>query len=75
MPDSFFRPFTGHDPVKDHYRGDMAIWCLERHGKGINMVMMDNSVQRFRPRQLWTLDWHPTFQEERANLLQNGNSP
>jgi len=80
LPDDFYRPFngpsyqeeTGAAPLTDDYPGDMAIWCLERHGKGINMVMMDNSVQRFRPRQLWTLDWYKTFQEERTRLFQTG---
>ena len=61
--------------MTNHYRSDMAIWCVERHGKGINMVMMDNSVQRFRPKQLWTLDWYDTFQEERAKRLENGDPP
>jgi len=75
LPANFIKPFTGWDPATDHFRGDMAIWCLERHGKGINMVMMDASVQRLRPRQLWTLDWYKTFQEERTKLLQNGESP
>ena len=69
LPDDFHRPFTGYDRMNDHYRGDMAIWCLERHGKGINMAMLDGSVQRFRPSQLWTLDWYKTFQQERAKLL------
>jgi prepilin-type N-terminal cleavage/methylation domain-containing protein/prepilin-type processing-associated H-X9-DG protein len=75
LPDNFSVPFTGWDPVTNNYRGDMAIWCLERHGKGINMVFVDGHVQRIRPRQLWTLDWYDTFQEERAKLRQNGNSP
>lgn len=53
----------------------MAIWCLERHGQGINMVMVDGSVQRLRPRKLWTLHWSETFQEEQATLLPQGGSP
>ena len=72
LPDNFFMPFTGWN---QNYRGDMAIWCLERHGKGINMVFVDGHVQRFRPRQLWTLDWYDTFQQERARLLRQTNSP
>jgi len=72
LPEDFSDPIAGHWPPKN---GDMAIWCLERHGKGINMVMMDNSVQRFRPRQLWTLDWYNTFQEERGKLPQPDGSP
>ena len=73
LPDSFSDPLPVWPPPPRH--GDMSIWCLERHGKGINMVMMDNSVQRIRPRQLWTLDWYDTFQEERMKLLQQGSSP
>jgi hypothetical protein len=46
----------------------MAIWCLERHGKGINMAMANGSAQRFRRTQLWTLHWSKPFQDERANL-------
>lgn len=54
----------------------MAIWCLERHGKGINLAMVDGSVQRFRPPHLWTLHWSETFQEERATILRaGGRSP
>lgn len=74
LPVDLYRPFKGPvnrdgtETFTADYRGDMAIWCLERHGKGINMVMMDGSVQHFRHRQLWTLDWYKTFQEERAKI-------
>jgi prepilin-type processing-associated H-X9-DG protein len=53
----------------------MDLWCLERHGKGINLVMVDGSVQRFQPKQLWTLHWSKTFQEERAKLAADLPSP
>jgi prepilin-type processing-associated H-X9-DG protein len=75
LPESFSEPFTGWDPVTNPYRGDMAIWCLERHGKGINMNMMDGSVRRFRPKELWTLHWTKTFQEERLKLLESRVPP
>ncbi|MBI4324681.1 MAG: prepilin-type N-terminal cleavage/methylation domain-containing protein [Chloroflexi bacterium] len=75
LPDNFYRPVKGWDQVFDPDKGAMAIWCLERHSKGINMALVDGSVQRFRPRQLWTLHWSKTFQDERAKLLAGRSSP
>lgn len=81
LPTDRNRPFkgpiyrNGTEPFTADYRGDMAIWCLERHGRGINMVMVDGSVQRLRPRQLWDLHWSNRFQEERTELAVPSRSP
>jgi len=75
LPGSFYTPLTGYEPGKDNFRGLMAIWCLERHGKGINMAFVDAHVQRLRPRQLWTLDWYKTFQDELTKITAAQSEP
>ena len=75
LPDDLLDPLAGLEGQWPPKNGEMAVWCLERHGKGINMAFVDGHVQRIRPKQLWTLDWYDTFQEERAELLGNGKSP
>ncbi|MBI2924372.1 MAG: prepilin-type N-terminal cleavage/methylation domain-containing protein [Verrucomicrobia bacterium] len=79
LPDNFYRPVREMNGWMgangDRETGDMAVWCLERHGKGINMVSVDGHVQRLRPRELWTLHWSKTFQEERAKLVAGSGGP
>ena len=36
-------------------------FSMVRHGKGIEMLMFDGSVRPQRPRQIWRLYWHKTF--------------
>jgi prepilin-type N-terminal cleavage/methylation domain-containing protein/prepilin-type processing-associated H-X9-DG protein len=36
-------------------------FSLQRHGKGINVLMFDGSVRNHRVRALWTLPWNQEF--------------
>ena len=36
-------------------------FAMVRHAKGIELLMFDGSVRLQRPRQLWRLYWHRTF--------------
>ena len=40
---------------------DMARFCMERHGSGINMGFVDGSVRKLRLTELWNLQWHQGF--------------
>jgi prepilin-type N-terminal cleavage/methylation domain-containing protein/prepilin-type processing-associated H-X9-DG protein len=51
-------------PIGGTFRGsgyDMANFAMWRHGKGINLVFFDGHARRVRPKQLWSLRWHQTF--------------
>jgi len=40
---------------------DMARVCLDRHGRGVNMVLMDGSSRKVFLQNLWSLKWHKEF--------------
>jgi prepilin-type N-terminal cleavage/methylation domain-containing protein/prepilin-type processing-associated H-X9-DG protein len=51
------------DPV--HFSGwgyDMARVCIDRHGRGVNLVFMDGSARKVTLNNLWSLKWHKEFE-------------
>ena len=40
---------------------DFKHFAMYRHGKGIQLVFFDGSARRKRPRELWSLPWHNSF--------------
>ncbi|MCU0913741.1 MAG: type II secretion system GspH family protein [Planctomycetes bacterium] len=35
--------------------------CIDRHGGGINMAMLDWSVRKVELKELWTMKWHKAY--------------
>jgi prepilin-type N-terminal cleavage/methylation domain-containing protein/prepilin-type processing-associated H-X9-DG protein len=57
-------------PPGGRFRGsnyDMANFAMWRHGKGMNMVFFDGHARRVKPKQLWSLRWHQSFDINFAN--------
>ena len=59
---------TGADGERPSFNGEWtSVGCeskhfaMVRHGKGIEMLTFDGSVRAQRPRQLWRLYWHKSF--------------
>jgi prepilin-type N-terminal cleavage/methylation domain-containing protein len=59
---------TGQDGERPQFNGEWSgsgyefkHFAMARHGKGIELLMFDGSVRLQRPRQLWRLQWHRTF--------------
>lgn len=46
---------------------DMKHYAMHRHAKGINMTFFDGSARRVRPKQLWSLQWHKSFDVNYVN--------
>ncbi len=40
---------------------DIKWTCIDRHGGTINMVFTDSAVRRVGLKELWTLQWHTSF--------------
>jgi prepilin-type processing-associated H-X9-DG protein len=55
---------NGERNSADHEMQHFAMW---RHGKGINVAFFDGSVQRQRPRALWSLHWHMNYDVNRVH--------
>jgi prepilin-type N-terminal cleavage/methylation domain-containing protein/prepilin-type processing-associated H-X9-DG protein len=45
---------------------EIASFAMARHGNGINICFADGSTRRYRARDLWKLQWHPTFDTEKV---------
>jgi prepilin-type N-terminal cleavage/methylation domain-containing protein len=43
------------------YVDEMRFFAIMRHGKGSEIGFVDGSVNSRRPRQLWSLPWHRSF--------------
>jgi len=41
---------------------DMARVCIDRHGRGVNMVFIDGSARKVILNNLWSLKWHKEFE-------------
>lgn len=41
---------------------DMARVCIDRHGRGVNLVFMDGSSRKVPLNRLWSLKWHRDFE-------------
>jgi prepilin-type N-terminal cleavage/methylation domain-containing protein len=41
---------------------DMARYVIDRHGRGINVALMDGSSQKVYLQDLWSLKWHREFE-------------
>ncbi len=62
---------TGQDGERPAFNGQWTTpsgseyeskhFTMVRHGKGIEMTMFDGSVRLVRPRRLWRLYWHKTY--------------
>ena len=38
-----------------------ARFCIDRHYEGVNCLLLDWSVRKIGPKELWTLKWHREF--------------
>ena len=41
--------------------GEMALFALKRHGKGVNISYFDGSARNTRAKDLWGLPWHKNY--------------
>ena len=46
----------------------MDFFAIARHGKGVNIVNFDGSVNNVRAKDLWSLPWHQNYNTV-ANLV------
>ncbi len=63
-PDDRDRPFGSETSPSDAAvigSNEMQRVCVNRHGGYVNVVFMDWSVRRIGLKELWTLNWHRTF--------------
>ena len=55
--------WENQDPINFGGWGyDMARVCIDRHGRGVNLVFMDGSVSKVFLKNLWNLKWHKEFE-------------
>jgi len=55
--------WESQDPISFGGWGyDMARVCIDRHGRGVNLVFMDGSVRKVFLKNLWSLKWHKEFE-------------
>ena len=47
---------------------DMARFCMDRHGRAINMAFADGSVRKTILPDLWTLKWHQEFKPATVDI-------
>jgi prepilin-type processing-associated H-X9-DG protein len=47
---------------------EMDFFAIARHGKGVNIVYFDGSVNNVRAKDLWSLPWHQNYNAA-ANLV------
>ncbi|MBN2129775.1 MAG: hypothetical protein JW741_09775 [Sedimentisphaerales bacterium] len=40
---------------------EMDLFCIDRHGGGVNVLFMDWSVRKVGLKELWTLKWHRNY--------------
>lgn len=52
-------PSRGDEVMEGKY--EIAHFAMKRHGKGIDVLMFDGSVQKVRGYQLWGLQWSRNF--------------
>lgn len=57
-------PFAREHLATPHpsYNAGMLRFCLDRHGRAINMAFVDGHVDAVPLRDLWQLKWHRTFE-------------
>ena len=41
--------------------GKMNRYAMNRHSQGVNCVFLDQSAQRIKIKELWSLKWHTQF--------------
>ena len=52
------------DPINfSGWNYDMARVCIDRHGRGVNIVFMDGSTRKVILSNLWSLKWHKEFKQ------------
>jgi prepilin-type N-terminal cleavage/methylation domain-containing protein/prepilin-type processing-associated H-X9-DG protein len=56
-PDDLPPAFDGQGVTGSTY-DEMRIYCIDRHGGGINLLFMDWSVRKVGLKELWTFKWH-----------------
>lgn len=54
-------PSDLNDPERSDGFGHMTRVTLDRHNEGVNVAMADGSARPVKVRQLWSLQWHPSF--------------
>ena len=50
--------FNGEESGFSH---EMDFFAIARHGKGVNIVNFDSSVNHARAKDLWGLPWHQNY--------------
>jgi prepilin-type N-terminal cleavage/methylation domain-containing protein/prepilin-type processing-associated H-X9-DG protein len=50
---------------------EMRRFCLDRHTSGINILFLDNSVEKIGLKELWEIKWHKEF-DTRGFIKVNG---
>jgi prepilin-type N-terminal cleavage/methylation domain-containing protein/prepilin-type processing-associated H-X9-DG protein len=48
---------------------EMSFFAMKRHGKGVNILFFDGSVQNSRADGLWQLQWHKNYQATNATSV------
>ncbi len=54
---------------------EMRRFCLDRHNSGINVLFLDNSVEKIGLKQLWELKWHKEFDTRGFTLVNSREWP
>ncbi len=53
-------------------RDEMRIFCINRHDGFVNMLFMDWSTRKVGLKELWTLEWHWDYQQEKSPWTRAG---
>ncbi len=57
--------WEGLDPlVPGNWDRDMGRLTLDRHGKAINMTLMDGSTEKVKLNDLWSFNWHRDYERQ-----------
>ena len=50
-------------------RGQMAYFCIDRHGRAVNVLFLDGHAARVPLSELWKLQWHRGFEKREITGL------
>jgi prepilin-type processing-associated H-X9-DG protein len=65
----------GNDPAPQYngqrytIAGEMHVFAMARHGKGVNVLFFDGSVRNCRAKDLWQLPWHKDYDINAARTV------
>ena len=72
-------PQVGAPPYEDCFSGPTrsCIWfsCINRHDGGVNCLFLNWSVRKVGLKELWTLDWHDSFDPANPWTRRGGVEP